>query len=195
MANNFITNAQQRSLKGRIHSLVKRSQELKFLVGFFYFSGWSELYEALKSRDDLVLRVLVGLDVDFHLSKVLEIADPNAKASTQHELVARFFTSLRAALQDEDLDTQDFYEQVSFFLRLLENGQLQIRKTFEPNHAKLYLFCLEQDGRELVNAPGRFITGSSNLTRSGLLGQRERDGRLRGATGGRRGCEIGRAHV
>ena len=173
MANNFITNAQPRSLKGRIHSLVKRSQELKFLVGFFYFSGWSELYEALKSRDDLVLRVLVGLDVDFHLSKVLEIADPNAKASTQHELVARFFTSLRAALQDEDLDTQDFYEQVSFFLRLLENGQLQIRKTFEPNHAKLYLFCLEQDGRELVNAPGRFITGSSNLTRSGLLGQRE----------------------
>ena len=46
MANNFITNAQQRSLRGRIHRLIEHSQELKFLVGFFYFSGWSELYEA-----------------------------------------------------------------------------------------------------------------------------------------------------
>ena len=37
MANNFITNAQQRTFKGRIHTLIKHSQELKFLVGFFYF--------------------------------------------------------------------------------------------------------------------------------------------------------------
>ena len=62
---------------------------------------------------------------------------------------------------------------MSFFLHLLEDGRLQIRKTFEPNHSKLYLFRLDEGGRSLVNAPGRFITGSSNLTRSGLLGQHE----------------------
>ena len=71
------------------------------------------------------------------------------------------------------MDTQEFYEQVDFFIHLLENGQLQIRKTFDPNHAKLYLFRLDEAGQSLVNAPGRFITGSSNLTRSGLLGQHE----------------------
>ena len=87
--------------------------------------------------------------------------------------MGRFFASLRTALQDEALDTQEFYEQVSFFLDLLENGRLQIRKTLDPNHAKLYLFRLDEDGQSLINAPGRFITGSSNLTRSGLLGQHE----------------------
>ena len=55
----------------------------------------------------------------------------------------------------------------------MEEGRLQIRKTFDPNHAKLYLFCLDKTGQSLVNSPGRFITGSSNLTRNGLLGQCE----------------------
>ena len=173
MANNFITNAKQRSLKGRINTLIKHSKELKFLVGFFYFSGWRELYESLKTREDLKLKILVGLDTDLHLGRVLEITDHNADTRTQQELIGRFFASLRTALQDESLDTQEFYEQVDFFLRLIENGQLPIRKTFEPNHAKLYFFRLDEAGQSLVNAPGRFITGSSNLTRSGLLGQNE----------------------
>ncbi len=173
MGNNFITNASERTLRNRIHALIKHSEELKFLVGFFYFSGWSELYDALKSRDDLTLKILIGLDTDLYLGRVLEIANHNASSHTQYELVERFFTSLRIALQDEALDTKEFYGQVSFFVHLLENDQLQIRKTFEPNHAKLYLFCLKEEGQSLVNAPGRFITGSSNLTRSGVLGQHE----------------------
>jgi len=173
MPPNFITNAKQRSLKGRIQTLIQHSQELKFLVGFFYFSGWQELYEALKQSDDLTIKILVGLDTDLHLGQVLEVADPNADSSTQQELVGRFYASLRTALQDQTLDTQDFYEQVDFFLRLLEVGRLQIRKTFDPNHAKLYLFRLDEAGQSLTNAPGRFITGSSNLTRAGLLGQHE----------------------
>ncbi|MGI5872497.1 MAG: helicase-related protein [Bacillota bacterium] len=173
MANNFITNAQQHTLKERIHTLIKHSQELKFLVGFFYFSGWSELYDVLKTRDDLRLKILIGLDTDLLLDKVIEVADPMADTRTQQELLGRFYASLRTAMQDEALDTQEFYEQVNFFLDLLEEGRLQIRKTFDPNHAKLYLFCLDKTGQSLVNSPGRFITGSSNLTRNGLLGQCE----------------------
>jgi SNF2 family DNA or RNA helicase len=173
MANNFITNAKERSLKSRIQTLIQHSRELKFLVGFFYFSGWRELYEALKERNDLTIKILVGLDTDLRLGQVLEVAEPDAANASQQELVGRFFASLRTALRDEALDTQEFYEQVAFFLRLLEEGRLQIRKTFDPNHAKLYLFRLDEAGQTLINAPGRFITGSSNLTRAGLLGQHE----------------------
>ena len=173
MSGNFITNAKQRSLKGRIHALIQHSRELKFLVGFFYFSGWRQLYHALKERDDLQIKILVGLDTDLRLGHVLEVAEPDAANASQQELVGRFYASLRTALRDEALDTQEFYEQVTFFLGLLEEGRLQIRKTFDPNHAKLYLFRLDKDGQTLINAPGRFITGSSNLTRAGLLGQQE----------------------
>ena len=49
MANNFITNNKaQKTLKGRLNTLISISDELKFLVGFFYFSGWQELNNAKK---------------------------------------------------------------------------------------------------------------------------------------------------
>ncbi len=38
MSNNFITNsAENTTLKKRLEKLISASQELKFLVGFFYF--------------------------------------------------------------------------------------------------------------------------------------------------------------
>ncbi|KKQ90894.1 MAG: hypothetical protein UT15_C0003G0069, partial [Berkelbacteria bacterium GW2011_GWA1_39_10] len=36
---NFITNNEESDLKGRLIELIGKSQELRFLVGFFYFSG------------------------------------------------------------------------------------------------------------------------------------------------------------
>ena len=173
MPKNFITNHKTRTLKKRLEQLIDHSQQLKFLVGFFYFSGWQELYQSLKTRDDLSLKILVGLDVDRRLGQTFEYADPQADTRAQDELAERFFTSMERALNDEALDTAAFYEQVRFFLQLIQNGRLEIKKTFAPNHAKLYLFQLNESAAELTNAPGRFITGSSNLTRAGLLGQQE----------------------
>ena len=60
----FITNNENKILKQRISALIGFSKELKFLVGFFYFSGIRELYEAVKNNPNLKLYVLVGLNVD-----------------------------------------------------------------------------------------------------------------------------------
>lgn len=178
-ANAFITNTPTQTLKKRLEQLTQHSQELKFLVGFFYFSGWRELYESLKNRNDLIIKLLVGLDVDRALDRVLEVAKEGDSLSND-ELADRFFASLGYALNDEALDNQELYEQVSYFLELLENGRLQIKKTLEPNHAKLYLFKVKDELRTLLSAEsdenksvGKFITGSSNLTRAGILGQSE----------------------
>lgn len=40
MANNFITNSGDKTLKNRMIDIVSCSNELKFLIGFFYFNGW-----------------------------------------------------------------------------------------------------------------------------------------------------------
>lgn len=175
----FITNTSTRTLKKRLEQLIQHSQELRFLVGFFYFSGWRELYESLKDRNDLAIKLLVGLDVDQALDSVLEVAKAG-DALSNDELADRFFASLHIALNDEALDNREFYEQVSYFLEQLENGRLQIKKTLEPNHAKLYLFKVKDEVRTLLptgddenESAGKFITGSSNLTRAGILGQNE----------------------
>ncbi len=178
-ANAFITNSQSRTLKKRLDELIQHSQQLKFLVGFFYFSGWQELYESLKTRDDLFIQLLVGLDVDKNLCQIFEV-EKNGQESSSDELADRFFESLHIALNDEALDTRQFYEQVNYFLELLQTGRLQIKKTLEPNHAKLYLFQVKDELRTLFESVrddnqtvGKFITGSSNLTRAGILAQNE----------------------
>ncbi|MEX1247047.1 MAG: helicase-related protein [Anaerolineales bacterium] len=179
-ADNFITNNPVGgTLKKRLGELISHSQELKFLVGFFYFSGWRELYQSLKTQGNLRIKILVGLEVDRILGRAIEVARENGEASND-ELADRLFASVGYALNDEDLDTEEFYEQVEYFLSLLESGRLEIKKTIEPNHAKLYLFQVREElktvlkpGGEKGQSVGKFITGSSNLTRSGIQAQRE----------------------
>jgi hypothetical protein len=60
----FITNNETKLLKERISSIIGFSKELKFLVGFFYFSGVRELYDAIKDNHNIKIFVLVGLNVD-----------------------------------------------------------------------------------------------------------------------------------
>lgn len=164
---NFITNNETTDLKHRLVELIKKSEQLKFLVGFFYFSGIRELYDGLKSNPDTVMKVLVGLNVDKLNFNLIE-SDSSEEASDE-EKVYKFFESIKKSLNSEDFDTKEFYEQVRFFVDLIVKDRLIIRKTYKPNHSKLYLFKLEQEQavKEL------FITGSSNLTRAGLSTQNE----------------------
>lgn len=47
---NFITNSGAGNLKKRLIELIQKSDELKFLIGFFYYSGIRELYKGLKEN-------------------------------------------------------------------------------------------------------------------------------------------------
>ena len=165
---NFITNNEQKDLKKRIIELCKKSDVLKFLVGFFYFSGIKELYNGLKANPDVLLKVLVGLKVDKINFNLIEIAETTN--ITDEEKIYTFFESIKNSINTEVFDNKEFYEQVKFFINLIQSDKLIIRKTYKPNHSKLYIFKLEE---EQVARNKLFITGSSNLTKAGLSEQNE----------------------
>ena len=169
---NFITNSKAENLRRRITELINKSEELKFLVGFFYFSGIRELYAELKKNPQVKIKVLVGLNVDKLNYQLIEYADLDDQKGhlSNEEISHRFFDSIKKSINSEEFDTSEFYEQVKFFVELIKQDRLIIRKTLRPNHAKLYIFKLEsgQVGRKTL-----FITGSSNLTRTGLTTQEE----------------------
>lgn len=167
--NNFITNNEAKDLKRRLIELIQKSVELKFLVGFFYFSGIRELYKGLKENPNQKIKVLVGLNVDATNYGMIELADQDEHISDE-EKTFKFFESVKKSLNTENFDTREFYEQVKFFIQLIRDDNLIIRKTYSPNHAKLYLFKLEEGQ---VGRKNLFITGSSNLTRAGLSTQEE----------------------
>jgi len=169
---NFITNSDSKNLKKRIAELVKKSKELKFLVGFFYFSGIKELYEEIKNNPNAVIKVLVGLNVDRFNYQLIEYADQDDHSGylSNDDISNKFFDSVKKSINSDEFDNYVFYEQVRFFVDLIKENRLIIRKTIHPNHAKLYIFKLEQDQ---VGRKNLFITGSSNLTKTGLTTQEE----------------------
>lgn len=172
MANNFISNGAQKTLSGRLNNIIQFSTELRWLVGFFYFSGWREVYQSLKENPEIKLRLLVGLQVGQHLENIFE-HDIQEIDLSRDEYFNDFLRSLDFAINNKKQDHKEFYEQVHFFLEMLEKERLVIRKTERPNHAKLYLFEMNEEERKKHDFNGYLITGSSNLTQAGLRHQDE----------------------
>ncbi len=171
--NNFITNSKETiSLKERLQKLISVSNELKFLVGFFYFSGWHEIYKNLQENNNLVLKILVGLQVDKYLSGIIEVENKDHSLSNE-EHWTQYIKSLGYAINNAEMDNEEFYNQIEFFIKLIEDKRLIIKKTLNPNHAKIYIFRLDDKFKDIFNTPGQFITGSSNLTKAGLHSQEE----------------------
>lgn len=166
---NFISNSENKKLETRISELISLSKELKFLVGFFYFSGYDALFNSLKLHYDLPVKILVGLDCDKINYQVIEHAEKKIKKVSDEKILSRFFDSVRNTINSDEFDSERFYSQIYFFIDKIKNGTLTIRKTRQPNHSKLYLFKLnENQFKKTV-----FITGSSNLTKAGLSSQNE----------------------
>ncbi|HLP61386.1 MAG TPA: hypothetical protein VK186_21270 [Candidatus Deferrimicrobium sp.] len=61
--NQLITN-QNKFLHEVFHNILPSSQNLLFLVGYFYFSGFEEVYENLRDKH---LRILVGMDIEMNI--------------------------------------------------------------------------------------------------------------------------------
>jgi HKD family nuclease len=164
----IITNDGNNNLKKKLQELIPDSKEVKILVGYCHFSGIKELHETLKklygegrlSREHI--KILIGL-YNTDENRNMEKKDRFIQDLTNSvvEFVEKAFTS-------QELDDEEIYDKVEFFIKLLKEEIIIIKKTIEPNHAKLYLFKTKE-----ISAPNLFITGSSNLTRAGLVSQNE----------------------
>jgi len=130
MANNFITNSSgEQTLRKRLNTLISISDELKFLVGFFYFSGWQELYTSLQANEKIQLKLLVGLQVDKLLS-TMAVFEHGAQEDglSQEDHFNQFMSSLGYALNNEAMDTESFYNQVSYFFENDSGGPVAYSK-------------------------------------------------------------------
>ena len=107
LQNMFITNNENKILKQRISQLIGFNKELKFLVGFFYFSGIRELYEAVKNNPNVKLYVLVGLNVDKTNYGLIEYGHTGKIDGNKHQ--SHFKDSIIKSLNSDEFDNPDFY--------------------------------------------------------------------------------------
>lgn len=166
MDGQFITN-KELILSDIINSILPKCDKAYFLVGYFYFSGYAELCNKL---EDVNLKILVGLDVERSIINGVKevehfVTEGKSKGQTRDE----FYKTLVDLFNNTDFfDSEEQIEKFKMFLGKIEVGTLEIRKTMNPNHAKMYLFQNKEEDNVCGTFPGTMITGSSNLSVSGL---------------------------
>lgn len=167
----FITNKNQ-LLKDVINNILPKSNSVDILVGYFYFSGYQALTENLKDKH---VRILVGMDIDTTIHQTFqEIARRGDTTPSRNQIKEEYYSSLIKVINETNaIDTAEGQEIFKQFLSKILDGSLQIKKTNEPCHAKMYLFSYSDAFDEGGNEPGTVITGSSNLSYAGLEGRYE----------------------
>lgn len=166
MITHFITN-QDRLLSDVVNNILPASDKLSFLVGYFYFSGFEEIYQKIGKKQ---IRMLIGLEIEHDIAnRIREIEVLGDSDIPRGGIRDNYLKSLVGLFNETDyFDSQEKQAAFRLFLDKLKDGSLEIRKTRQPNHAKLYIFENTPEFNQGGEFPGTIITGSSNLTRSGF---------------------------
>lgn len=174
--NSFITN-QDKFLSEVIDGILPKTNSVDILVGYFYYSGFEQIY---KNISDKKIRILVGLEVDTLISnKIREVDGFMSGNLSRGQIKDNYYQSLVKLFNDTDsFDSDQKLTAFKLFYKKIVDGSLEIKKTVDPCHAKMYLFEYNDMVNEGGEAPGTVITGSSNLSHSGLIGRLEINARF-----------------
>ena len=167
----FLTNQGENTLSKRLEKILPLTQDFDCLVGYFFISGFFRLYPALESVKKV--RILIGLKNEQVVHGLIQIANDgsNESAPSTAEIKSTFGGMMKKELVQAQ-DTLAIETGVKKFIEWIRSGKLEVKLYREQNiHAKVYIMTPEHPV-ESVNH-GYVITGSSNLSHSGLEGNLE----------------------
>lgn len=177
-----IIDNKNQTLQEALRNALSTTDSVDIAVGYFFFSG----FEALaKELEDKKVRVLVGLDLDptlipqiTQLSKEEDFDLTRARSMlptrSHTALQKNYLDALVGFINDSDIfDHKESNQAFDLFLRKIEDGSLEIRKTLEDFHGKMYLLHNKKEFSQGNDFPGTVFMGSNNFTYSGLIGQGE----------------------
>ncbi len=164
MPTKFFTNQDENSLLKKFEGVLTHIESLRHfdaLVGYFRASGYFKVRAFLDKIPQI--RILVGINVDQLIQKHHE--DGRLYLETPQEAKTKLLTDIIANIQEADYD-EITEKGIIQFVKDIESKKIELRthprKTI---HAKVYIFRPVPFNEY---APCEVITGSSNLTDSGL---------------------------
>lgn len=180
-----ITNEKEKNLSSALKNILPSSEKLDALVGYFYFSGFQEIYKELKDKK---IRILVGMEMDKNMiSKISSLNVNNLDSYLTSEISSskitskeNYYNEFSAVFNKTDLfDNDESIKAFDVFIEKIKDGSLEIKKTTTNQHGKFYIFHYKEEFSQGGLQKGVVITGSSNLTYNGLKGQGEENDILR----------------
>ncbi|MBC3847721.1 helicase [Winogradskyella echinorum] len=168
MSTKFFTNQDQNTLLNKFKGIFENNKDIEFfdaIVGYFRASGYFKIRPFLDNVPNI--RILVGIDVDVILAKyqskgLLFKGDAN---QTLIEFLADTKEDIQTANYSKDVE-----DGILQFIEDIATKKIEIKAhPSKKLHAKIYIFKPENWNE---HRPGHVITGSSNLTHSGLGGDK-----------------------
>lgn len=161
----FILNDPGKSLRDRFGVLLGNdTRYFDCLAGYFFISGFYKLYPSLENVEKV--RILVGLQTDRTAYELLQKAKEQSGLALKSHAVAKYQVANEVLSElEQAADTAEIETGVHKFIEWVRSGKLEIKAYPGENlHAKVYIMTFAEGDRD----KGRVITGSSNLTQSGL---------------------------
>lgn len=154
----FITNESWNTLTDRFRTLIKDTKYFDVLVGYFYTSGFWQIYPEIESSEKI--RILIWISTNREVYDTIQqslIQSHTELKNSYSEIVTQEIESIK--------ESEKVEKWINIFIEWLRSGKLEIRAyPTEKIHAKLYIMSFHEDDRDV----GRVITGSSNFTASGF---------------------------
>ncbi len=127
-------------------------------VGYFWFSGFDEIYKSLKDKK---IKIIIGINYD---QKIFDLTQSSSA------IKERYFNYLSNDINTtEILDQKIRLDSHNLFVEKIKNGTLEIRCDPEKNdHSKFFIFKYHIK-KNKNSSPGSVLAGSSNFSRSGFL--------------------------
>ncbi|MEO8381682.1 MAG: helicase-related protein [Acidobacteriota bacterium] len=164
----FITNEPGNTVRDRLAALLAHTTQFDVLVGYFFISGFHRIYKDLVSSEKV--RILVGLKTDRATYTALQDAKQRELALMSHSETRDAVPQIILDELERGDDTPEIEDGIRTFVSWIQSGKLEVRAYREENlHAKVYIFSFVDGHID----KGRVVTGSSNLSQSGLVDQLE----------------------
>ena len=164
----FFTNEKNSALVDRFKVLLKHSQFLDIIVGYFRISGFNLLKDSFENIDEV--RILNGINVDKGTFQAIEASQNEVEIFSVEETKANLKETIKYDLENSE-DSQQVSDAIKKFIELLKKKKIKIKQYRKNNiHAKVYICRLNPNTQTEY---GKVITGSSNFSHSGLKGQYE----------------------
>jgi phosphatidylserine/phosphatidylglycerophosphate/cardiolipin synthase-like enzyme len=163
MNSKFFTNGGSNTLIKKFDGIFKHTSVYYFdaLVGYFRSSGYFKIREHLKDVERI--RILVGIDVDHLIGEAARkgLEFNFSTEVTRDEFIREFKEDIQQASYKKKVE-----EGIIQFVEDVTSGKIEIKAHPDKNiHAKIYIFRPKNWNE---HNSGSVITGSSNLSESGL---------------------------
>jgi len=170
------------TLQQALKNALSTAERIDISVGYFYFSGFKALAKEIKDKQ---VRILVGMEVDPNkIAKITQYAregdvdlsryQPERPTTSKLELKHNYLESFVSFVNDSDIfDSPETIDIFEMYVRKIQDGSLEIKKTLNSEHGKMYLVYNKPEYSQNNDFPGTVFMGSGNLTYKGLTGQGE----------------------